>query len=462
MSAAGRGALHLRGRIRTRLRWTWPGSLWLATVAADHPLTFLDHRLRVGDSLLGMKVDDLLRPWAPLPTKKQDAHENRLNSVFPLLSVVALARLEELYDGAGEKLRGRFRRAFASLKHIQELADNRPEDLAGHRTAHQTMLGELHPFWDLHCLRLGLAFIDNPDLEVVNVWLKDLGTLGFVTDESRERGAIAWQKGRDLSAFCWDLAFPDVWFEQDGERRKTGGFNVVIGNPPWDDIAANPFEFFAAHSPAILDMRGREAEALQEQLCDSPSVGAAWATHVAYCDHYNMFFNSGGVYPLRSEGRNNLYRLFAERALQISHERAYLGQLLPAGIYLDRWAWALRKHLLMEGDIKVLCGMQNRGEQYFTSVDARLRFAALVYSRGNATQRAMCRFATGRAQDGTGTCRVRRTSTTGFRRLTALRRKSLSSCSRRQPPRHSPSRSSDLQPNLRFFADCMQTKNSHA
>ena len=40
-------------------------SLWLATVAAERPLSFLDHHLRCGDSLIGASVDDL--GWAPPP-----------------------------------------------------------------------------------------------------------------------------------------------------------------------------------------------------------------------------------------------------------------------------------------------------------------------------------------------------------------------------------------------------------
>jgi hypothetical protein len=362
-------------------------SLWLATAAADHPLTFLDHRLRVGDSLLGMKADDVLRPWVPMLTRR-GRPSARGRSVLPLVGRPLV--LEELYEGAGRQLRERLRRAFGHLKFIRQLADERPEDLEAHRLAYQAMLGELAPFWELHQLRIGLAFVDGADPEIINTWLKDIGTLGFVQEETRALGAAAWQRGKDLEAFCWDLAFPDVWFDDEGKPKENGGFDVVIGNPPWEKIKPDRKEFYARFDPAIRDHQG---ESLRRRIAAidarHPHAGPAYQDYESTQRLYAAALLKGGCYPYQTAevrgrttgGDPDLFKFFLERAHQESASGGRMGLLLPAQLLTGDGCTGLRRVLLGQAAIDSLIRFDNE-RRLFPGTHHSFRFILLAAAAG--------------------------------------------------------------------------------
>ena len=364
-------------------------SLWLATAAADHPLTFLDHRLRVGDSLLGMTADDLLRPWAPLPTKSKQATK-KSHSIFPLVG--RPLALEELYEGAGRQLRERLRRAFTSLETIHRLFADQPENLSAHRLAHEAMLGELRPFWELHELRLGFAFVDHPDSEIINEWLRDLGTLGFIDQAARARGATAWQAGRGLGAFCWDLAFPDVWFDEKGHPKESGGFDVVVGNPPWEKIKPHRKEFYAQWDPAIRDLQGSSLKARISAITTSvPGATASYARHAQGQRAYAEALLSGGMYSHQrckvrgkaTGGDPDLFRFFTERAHVILSKAGRAGLLLPSALLASESCTALRKLIIGRGRVDVICRFDNE-RRLFPGTDHRYRFVLFVFREEGA------------------------------------------------------------------------------
>jgi len=372
-------------------------SLWLATAAADHPLTFLDHRLRVGDSLLGMTADDLLRPWAPLPTKSKKATK-KSRSIFPLVG--RPLALEELYEGAGRQLRERLRRAFASLRTIRELADERPEDLAAHRFAHQAMQAELELFWDLHCLRIGLAFVDSPDPEVINAWLKCLGTLGHLDDATRAQGAAGWQKGRDLSAFCWQLAFPDVWFSDDGEPKEDGGFSVALGNPPWEKVIPDSQEFYSQFDPGVRDYQGRSLRDLVTHINEeSPGARRGWDRYAASQKRYAVVLAKGGSYRHQAVslegnqtgGHPDLFKFFTERTHGLLHRAGRAGLVLPASLLTNEGCTGLRRLLVERSGVDIICRFDNE-RRMFPGTDHRFRFVLMAFAGGTGTALFDCFF----------------------------------------------------------------------
>jgi len=370
-------------------------SLWLATAAADHPLTFLDHRLRVGDSLLGMRADDAIRPWAPLPTKKGSKPSKKSRSVFPLVGRPLV--LEELYEGAGRQLRERLRRAFGHLKTIRQLADERPEDLEAHRLAYQAMAGELEPFWDLHQLRIGLAFVAEPDCEVTNSWLRDIGTFGFIRPETREQALTAWQTGRELQAFCWDLTFPDVWFDGEGKPKHNGGFDVVIGNPPWEKVKPELKEFYARFDPAVFEY---QAQALSRRIAaihqDNPGVAAEWQQHQSGRKLYAAVLGAGGMYQFQSArvrgratgGDPDLFKFFVERSTHLLGAEGRGGVLVPDSLYSEAGCTGLRHMLLEQCELEALLVFQNRRRRFFPT-HGQFKFVVLPFVKRATGSRAL-------------------------------------------------------------------------
>ena len=208
-------------------------SLWLATAASDHPLTFLDHRLVPGNSLLGIKVDDLLRAFTGKKVTRQLTGDPSEQSLL------------ELYFGRNE-LNLRIERAFSFLEQIERLESEQPGDFEDQQVAYFAMRQELQDFLDAHYLRIGRAFLDANDPAadrlLANEWMREIEQQQTVTEETRDKAAPAIAKGKELGAFCWELNFPELFFSPD--RRDRPGFDAMVGNPPWDKVEPKRKEFF--------------------------------------------------------------------------------------------------------------------------------------------------------------------------------------------------------------------------
>ena len=196
----------------------------------------------------------------------------------------------------------------------------------------------------------------------------------------------------------WQVAFPGVWSDWEA-RGLTGGFDAVIGNPPWDRMKLQQVEWFAsrrreiAMAPRAADRKRMIAD-LQE--AEDPLAGdfrfasqrAAAGARVA---------RTSGDYPLLARGDLNLYSLFVERAMTLVKPDGMVGLLVPSGIASDKMAAPFFKSVATEGRLKALYDFENRRTRYdtppfFPDVDSRFKFCAFVASPASRTQHARCAF----------------------------------------------------------------------
>jgi hypothetical protein len=310
-------------------------SLWLATLAAECPLTFLDHHLRAGDSLIGATLDDLARQPPGGPARRAPA---------PV----------PLFDDDGLTV------SLAEASRIRaRLADEPGDTLAAVREKEKTLAA--------------LSSRDGPLTRwkaIADAWCAVwFWPPGEAAPKPREFGAFAdelaggspalprafvrrWHDrattiARERRFFHWTLEFPEAFFDTDGRPVARGGFDAVVGNPPWDLLHGD---------------------------------GGALV----------RFARRSGIYRLQSNGHANLYQLFAERALSLVRDGGRAGLVLPSGLALDHGCAGLRRHLLERWEIDSLVGFENR-EGVFP-IHRSLRFLLLTASRGGPTRRIPCRF----------------------------------------------------------------------
>ena len=85
-----------------------------------------------------------------------------------------------------------------------------------------------------------------------------------------------------MAAFCWELEFPEVFFDSQGRKRSDAGFSCVLGNPPWDKIKPERDEFYLQFDPLIRQLQGTEKNRHIEKLHrERPEVSAAWQRYEA-------------------------------------------------------------------------------------------------------------------------------------------------------------------------------------
>ena len=134
----------------------------------------------------------------------------------------------------------------------------------------------------------------------------------------------------DQDAFLhWHLAFPDIY-------ATGGGFDVVLGNPPWEKVKLSEKEFFAARAPEIATLAGAKRKAAITKLQhDQPLLWDDYQVSLRQAEGESHFLRNSGCYPLCGRGDVNTYAVFAEVMRNAVAPTGRLGVIVPTGIATD-------------------------------------------------------------------------------------------------------------------------------
>ena len=364
-------------------------SLWLHTFTVGAPLGFLDHHLRCGDSLFGCWVrQGIERAEEGGSLFLREPLDRAMRATLSMQTVERLndAEIDEAHQSAGVfadvKEQTQPLDAFLSLVHSFEWLNVRDRE---DQAALQSFL--IGAFGDPVDIALGAAPVAN----------EAAGSQRFARflDRTRE---LAAEEG----FFNWQVAFPGVWSDW-GEAERYGGFDAVVGNPPWDRMKLQQVEWFAARRPEIARAqraadRKRMIGALRD---DADPLAAEFERANERADSALRVARRSGDYPYLSRGDVNLYSLFVERAMALVGPRGVVGLLTPSGIASDKTAAPFFRSIVTEGRLRALYDFENRRTRYdlppfFPDVDTR-RFKFCVpssraESRADIPEPAYCSY----------------------------------------------------------------------
>jgi N-6 DNA Methylase/Eco57I restriction-modification methylase len=326
-------------------------SLWLATLSADRPLTFLDHRLRTGNSLVGASATDMSRqaPGAgrraasrALPLFEDGAHDIALREAIAVRSRIATEPGDTLEQvRAKEHALAALTRSDAPVERWKEVCD-------------------------LWC---SAWFPTRNDRAAV--------PFGALADQILGRGNLPVHvaeplvaESRNIAArerfFHWTFEFPEIFCDARGEPLSSPGFDAIIGNPPWEML------------------RGDRGDAVTRDAARTTS------------EQLTAFARGSGVYRAQGDGIVNLYQLFIERTLALLRSGGRLGMVLPSGLATDHGAANLRRALLDRTRIDNLVSLENREAMF--PVHRSLKFLLLSATAGGRSAQIPCRFGIQKAE----------------------------------------------------------------
>jgi hypothetical protein len=139
--------------------------------------------------------------------------------------------------------------------------------------------------------------------------------------------------------FHWEPAFPGVWTEWESVAPD-GGFDAVIGNPPWDRTKLQEVEWFAARVPEVAyAQRAADRKRMIAELhCRGEPIASDYDRAAGIAEAAVRVARNCGAYPLLSGGDVNIYSLFVERALRLVRREGIVGLVTPIGIGTDKTA----------------------------------------------------------------------------------------------------------------------------
>lgn len=318
-------------------------SLWLATLAPDRPLTFLDHRLLVGDSLVGASLDDLARRPVPLGARPRRDWPDGGLPLFADHGAVGPALRAVLPD-----------RAAMAERPDDTLGDVREKErLAALIGGARSPLAAWKTVLDLWCAQAfggkGKALEAAAFAAVADHVLHGRSQLASADLERCIRqGRTALERVRP---FHWTLEFPEAFYAADGTPLDRPGFDAVIGNPPWDMIRAD-------NADARSGAREEAAGLLR-------------------------FARQSGVYRAQGDGHGNRYQLFVERAFHLARRGGRIGLIVPWGLLGDEGGAPLRRLLFDRSELDPVVGFDN-AERIFP-IHRGVRFLAFSTTSGRST-----------------------------------------------------------------------------
>ncbi len=314
-------------------------SLWLVSMTRERPLTFLDHHLRQGNSLIGTTPADIVarRPGARgMPGFHRRQGPSAQLALFDLeawdrqagMLALALTRLTSGPSDTAGDVHGKTRR-FRALQ----------EDAALRRWKRRADL------WCGAWMHAGHI----PD----GLW-SDLDRFAGDEPTSAPREALAPLAGkleaiaRDVGCFHWPLEFPEVF-----HARTDPGFDAVIANPPW--------EMLRADLGTSADRAASRTSMMQAQ----------------------RFLSRCGSYSAATTGHRNLYQLFVERMLQMCRQGGRLGVVAPWGLLTEHASAATRRALFASASVDAVTVFDNRRRIF--PIHRSVRFVGVTATKGSPT-----------------------------------------------------------------------------
>ncbi|MFE7113866.1 Eco57I restriction-modification methylase domain-containing protein [Streptomyces sp. NPDC057654] len=201
--------------------------------------------------------------------------------------------------------------------------------------------------------------------------------------------------------FHWHLEFPEVFAVPesgagvDPATGWAGGFDAVVGNPPWDSINFPETEFFAVRAPGIAATNNTAARKKKIQALgdDLDTVGLFNEYEAAKRRVYgeSHYLRISGRYPLTGQGNLNLYALFAEADRILTGVRGRTGVIVPTGIATDARTQYFFKDLVSAGSLVALFDFEN-AQPLFPGVHRSFKFCVLSLA-GRSLREPAARFA---------------------------------------------------------------------
>ncbi len=359
-------------------------ALWMESHVPGPPLTFLEHRIKLGNSLVGTLRPDVLAQGIPDEAYQPKATDDRETArLAKKTNQHARQGIQDIFNQLPQPQS----ELATQLEALTALPENTPEDIAQkaeHYRAFQNAVHRLRLAADLWTA----AFFQplQPKKPLLTTHHLRMLLHGGSLPPDVEAMVLALSAKHHF--FHWWLEFPDV--------MKHGGFDVVLGNPPWERIKLEDKQFFADKAPAIAQAenaakRKRMITALEKE---NPALFQAYEEALTDAEAVSAFLRHSGRFPLTARGDINTYPLFAELGRSLLRPTGRLGLILPTGIATDDSNKHFFATVVDKRQLVALLDFENREGLFPGAIDSRKFSVFILRGRGAPDPAKLLFFAT--------------------------------------------------------------------
>ncbi len=327
-------------------------SLWIHTFVPGLPLSFLDHNLVVGNSLVGIatveEAEDVLREMGTL------------GALFAL---------------SADRLIGSARKAIARLARF---SDATAAEIARAREAVKEAREAVAPAAALFDVLTAARLDEELEREVAqhaSHWVEDLPCMAKSGAHKKARKTL-----EAIPPLHFPIAFPGVFL------RERSGFDVIIGNPPWEEATAEEDRFWTRHFPGLHALSQAAQEAEKRWLRrERPDLVAAYQRELQKADLLRSVLTSG-PFPGMGTGDPDVYKAFTWRFWQLTGgDEGRIGVVLPRSAFCTKGSGEFRKTVFRTGRIRDLTFLLNSGGGVFDDTEHRYTIGLTTLEHADIT-----------------------------------------------------------------------------
>ncbi len=353
-------------------------ALWIETVDPGLPLGFFDAQIRCGDALLGIFDLKVLEDGIPDAAYKPLTGDDKDTAKY----YARANRDEKAGQGSLDFTGGRSRlpairpiaTEYTGFRALGEdtlddivAKDRRFRSIRESETFHKAEMA-----CDLYIAAFLLPKTGGVPTSRGTRLVPTTSDVWQALDDGQVWGPIIGLAivARRARAFHWPLEFPDV--------MQRGGFDVVLGNPPWEVMQLNEKEYFTNRHPEIALMVGSaRKKAITELSATDPSTFTAFQLALRDSEAGNEFARESGRFSLTARGKVNTYALFSELFANLAGKIGRAGLIVPTGVATDASTSAYFASLVENRRLAQLVDFENRAG-LFPDIDSRMKFCLLT------------------------------------------------------------------------------------
>lgn len=321
-------------------------SVWIHTFVPGLPLSLLEHNMIKGNSLIGLgSIDEIKEKFDETKSTlfAVDANDLLEKAARPLLKLAKLSdeNIEDI-----EKGRQLINQAKQNTLEVKSLCDL----ITAQKVSNNPKILQF-PFEDWDRLKSNIG--DNKILKEASNDIESLYPVHF------------------------PIAFPEVFLS------KSKGFNVIVGNPPWEEAVANEDKFWGRHFSGFSGLKPREQEERKLKLREErPDLVTEYENEKSEADKVRNYLNAGN-FPGMGVGDPDLYKAFLWRFWNCSSFKDnFIGIVLPRTAMTSKGSENFRKELINRCNNMDLMFLQNNKKWVF-DIHERYTISLCIFSRNN-------------------------------------------------------------------------------
>ena len=354
-------------------------SLWINACVKDKPLSFLDHHIKCGNSLIGTTPELMGRgiPTDAYSLKGLKGDHKELVKQIRKKNQQRQRSLDDISwrdEASREKMPEKFKDLSdmpeKDAAEVERKKREYEEFISSDEYVNERSLSDAWTaafFWRIDEITNEADAIIHADIQN----LKDYGWNSIDTDKRARIQELA----SEYKFFHWHMEFPDVF------SRDDGGFDCVLGNPPWERIKLQEKEFFATRDPDIANARTADIrrKIITKLPQTNPTLHTDYIAAMRESESTSHFLRASSRFPLTSGGDINTYAVFAGLARQTISPKGRAGIIVPTGIATDYTYRDFFADVVESRQLASLYDFENR-RKLFPAVHSSMKFSLMTIS----------------------------------------------------------------------------------